>query len=95
MRVCFLALFTSFVPSCVTSRMSHISFADAHCDTLKNSLELNEYVIIFFAIQSNLAFLLSNSVLLDQGFSTRTSSFFDFGMKGPFSIASQIPLSVD
>ena len=28
MSACFLALFTSFVPSCVTSNMSHISFAE-------------------------------------------------------------------
>ena len=76
MRACFLAIFTSFVPSCVTSRMSHISFADAHYDTLKNSSQLNVDVIIFFKTQSNLAFLLSNLVYSDQGFSTHSSSFF-------------------
>jgi len=50
MRACFLALFTSLVPSCVTSRMSHISFAELHCDTLKKSLQLKAEVIIFLAI---------------------------------------------
>ena len=32
-RACFLACLTSFVPSCVTSRMSHIFFAEMHYDT--------------------------------------------------------------
>ena len=62
MRACFLALFTSLVPSCVTSTMSHISFAEVHCDTLNNSSQLKAEVMIFLAIQSNFAFLLSASV---------------------------------
>ena len=37
MSSCFLGRFKSFVPSCVTSSMSHISFAELHWDTLKNS----------------------------------------------------------
>ena len=61
-RVCFLALFTSFIPSWVTSKVSHISLADEHCDSLKNSSEFKEEVMIFLAIQSNLAFLFSASV---------------------------------
>ena len=72
MRVCFLALFTSFVPSWVTSIVSHISFADAHCGTLKNSSEFNAEVIIFLAIKSNLAILFLTSVHWDQGFSIKT-----------------------
>ena len=40
MRACFLALLTSFVPSCVTSRMPHISFTEVHCDTLESSSQL-------------------------------------------------------
>jgi len=75
MRACFLALFTSLVPSCVTSRMSYISFAEMHCDTLKNSSQLKAKVIIFLAIQSNFAFLPTASVHLDGGLSTKTHIF--------------------
>ena len=52
-KACFLALFTSFVPSWVTSRVSHISFADSHWDTLKNSSVLNADVTMFYAIWWN------------------------------------------
>ena len=31
-KACFLALFISVVPSWVTPRMSHVSFAEAHCE---------------------------------------------------------------
>jgi len=51
--------------------------------------------MIFLAIQSNLAFLFSASVHWDQGFSIEDPSFSNFGIKGPFTIASQIPLSRD
>jgi len=62
------------IPSCVTSRMSHISFAELHCDTLKNSSQLKADVIILLAIQSNFAFLLSASVHSNEGLSIKTSS---------------------
>ena len=85
-RVCFLALFTSLVPSWVTSKVSHISFADLHWETLKNSSEFKAEVIMFLAMQSNLAFLLLESVYWDQGFSMEDPSFSNFGTKGPFSL---------
>jgi len=94
-QACFLALFTSVVPSWVISRMSHISFVDAHCETLKNSSEFKAEMIIFLAMQSDLTLLLSLSVHWDQGFSMKTSYFSSLGSKGPFLIASQIPLSID
>jgi len=94
-RACFLAPLTSMVPSCVTSRISHISFTEAHCETLKNSSEFRVDVMMFLAIQSNWALLLSVSVHWDQGFSMKTSSFLNFGIKGPFTMASQIPQSID
>jgi len=50
-NACFLALLTSLVPSCVTSKVPHISFVEAHCDTLKIHQD-KETVIIFFAIKS-------------------------------------------
>jgi len=46
---CLRALFTLVVPSCVTSSMSHISLAELHYETLKNSSRFNADVIIFFA----------------------------------------------
>ena len=69
-----MALLISFVPSCVTSRMSHVSFVELHCDTLKNSSQLKAEVIIFLAIQSNLTFLLSSLVQSDEGLLIKTSS---------------------
>jgi len=51
--------------------------------------------MIFLAMESNLAFLFSASVHWDQGFSIETPSFTNIGIKGPFSTASQIPLSRD
>ena len=74
-RPCFLTLFTSFVPSCVTSKMSHVSLAELYCETLKSSSLLKAYVIMFLAIQSNLAFLDSASVQSNEGLSIKTSSF--------------------
>jgi len=44
--------FTSIVPSWKTSRMSHISFAKAHFETLENSLEIKAEEMIFLALQS-------------------------------------------
>ena len=44
-RACFLALFTSVVPPCVTSRISYISFAEAYCETLQKSSEFRAYVV--------------------------------------------------
>ena len=76
-RACFLTLFTSFVPSCMTSKMSHISLAELHCETLKNSSQLGADVIIFLAIQSNLTFLLYASVHLDEGLSTKKIIFLN------------------
>ena len=61
-RVCFLALFTSLVPSWVTYKVSHNSLADEHWEILKHSSEFKADVIMFLAIQSNLAFLFSKSV---------------------------------
>jgi len=75
--------------------MSHISLAEIHCETLKNSSQLRADVIIFLAIQSNLTFLLSASVHSDEGLSTKTSSFLTSGIKRPFLIDSQMPLSVE
>jgi len=46
---------------CVTSRMSHISFVEVHWDTLNNSSKFKAEFMIFIAIQSNWAFLLSTS----------------------------------
>ena len=74
-RECFLTPFTSVVPSCVTSRIYHISFVEEHCETLKNSSEFRAGVMMFLAIQSNWALLLSVSVHWDQGFSIETSFF--------------------
>jgi len=54
--------------------MSHISFVELHCDTLKKSSQLKVEVIMFLAIQSNFAFLLSASVHSDEGLSIKTSS---------------------
>ena len=51
--------------------------------------------MIFLAMQSNFAFLFSASVHWDQCFSIEAPSFSNLGIKGPFSIASQIPLSRD
>jgi len=50
------------------------SIVELHRDTLKNSSQLKAEVIIFLAIQSNLAFLLSVSVQSDEGLSIETSS---------------------
>ena len=87
-KACFLALFTLVVPSWVTSRMSHISFTKAHCETMKNSSEFKAEVMMFLAIQSYWVLLVSLSVYWDQGFSMKTSSYSNFGTKGPFTIAS-------
>jgi len=72
----------------VTSRVSHISLADAHCKILKNSSEFKAEVMIFLAMQSNLAFLFPASVHWDHGFSIEDPSFSNLGIKEPFSIAS-------
>jgi len=81
---CFRALFTSVVPSCVTSRMSHISLGEIHCDTLKNSSRFNTEVIMLLATQSYCIF-----------FATCTKSTTCIGMNGPFTMAFQIPRSID
>jgi len=65
-RVCFLALFTSFVPSWVTYRVFHISLADTHCEILENSSEFKAEVMIFLAIQSNLAFYFQHLSIGDE-----------------------------
>jgi len=51
-KACFLAFFTSFIPSCLTSSAFHISFALLHWETLKNTFILKDEVIIFFVLQS-------------------------------------------
>jgi len=56
--------------------MSHISLSELHCETMKNSSQLREDVIIFLAIQSNLAFLHSASVHSDEGLSTKTMKVY-------------------
>ena len=40
-------------PSRVLLRLSHISFAETHFETLKNSLESRAYIITFLAMQSS------------------------------------------
>ena len=89
-KACFLALFTSFIPSCVTSRTSHISFALLHWENLKNSSVLKDEVMIFLALQSYWALLLSSSVHSIQGLSTCLFSTIHLGVYGPLTIASQI-----
>jgi len=59
-----LLFFTSIVPSWVSSRMSHISFADAHLETLENSLEFKAEVMMFLARQS---YLLEYMALNERG----------------------------
>jgi len=75
----------------MTSKVSHISLADSHCEILKNSLEFTTDVMIFLAMQSNLDFSLSSLVHWDHGFLVKDQTFSILGIKGPFSIASQIP----
>jgi len=55
---------------------------------MKNSSEFKAKVMIFLAMQSNLAFLFSASAHWDQGFSLEAHSFSNLGIKGSFSIAS-------
>jgi len=51
-NACFLALFTSMVPSCVTSSMSHISLAKLHCEKLING---SKQRLLYFSQHSHIA----------------------------------------
>jgi len=90
-KACFLALFTSVVPSWVTSSISHISYVELHCDTLKNSSRFKTKIIIFLTMQTYCTFLFSTSISLSKDFSTFTPFTTAIGTNGPFTIAFQIP----
>ena len=79
-EACFLALFTSFIPSFVTLSTSHISFALLQLETLKNSSMFNDDVRMFFAVQLCWALLLSSSVHSVQGLSTYLFSTTHLGV---------------
>ena len=64
-----LDLFTSVVPSCVSWRVSHISFAFEQLDTLKYSSIPRAEVMMFLALRLYWILLLSSSVHLSLGFS--------------------------
>jgi len=53
---------TSFVPSWVTSRTSHLSFMELHCDTLKNSWIFKTKVIIPFTLRLFNNFIINNTI---------------------------------
>ena len=67
-RVLTLDLFTSVVPSCVSWRVSYISFAFEQFDTLKYSFIPRAEVIMFLALRLYWILLLSSSVHLSLGF---------------------------
>ena len=70
-----LTFFISSILSWAALSVSHISLADSDFEILKNSSEFKAEVMIFLAMQSNLAFLFSASVYWDQGFSIEAPSF--------------------
>jgi len=74
-NVCFLALFTSLVPSYVTSSTSHKSFALLHWEIMKKSYIFNADIRMFLTTQSYRAFFFLSSVQRFQGLSTYFSSF--------------------
>ena len=93
MSECFLERFTSSVPSWVTSSTFHISLAELHWDTLKNSSIFNAEVMMFLARELYWAFFLSLSLQSDQGFFTVSSLTTYIGIKGPLTTAFQIPMT--
>ena len=68
-RVLTLDLFTSVVTSCVSWRVSHISFAFEQFDTLKYSSIPKAELIMFLALRLYWIIHLSSSVHLSLGFS--------------------------
>ena len=86
-KACFLALFTLVVPSWVTSKMSYISFADAHWETLENSSQFKAKVIIFLA---------SNHIELSCFHCPFTPRFFNknfifFSLRNEMTICDSMP----
>jgi len=94
-KACFLALLTSLVPSWVTSSISHISFSEEHCDTLKNSSRFKTYVIICLAMHSYWTFFFSISISSSKDFWIVTPFTTITRTNGLLTIAFQIPWSID